>query len=378
MFNLKKRKNFVFILFFIITVLIFLSTTATAANDPVVEIGNITRLKGQRVNQLIGYGIVVGLNGSGDSNRSQATVQSVANMLQNFGVNVTDSQVSSQNIAAVMVTAELPPVAHNGDPLDITVSSIGDADSLQGGTLLLTPLQAPNGEVYASAQGPLSVGGYSVGGGGNSEQQNHPTVGKIPNGALVEKEINSNLDRQNLTYILANPNFKTASKIASEINNKFGNGTAQAQNASTINISIPENFNYGTVNFIAEVNSLEVRPSLEAKVVLDERTGTVVFSHNVHISTVAVAHGNLSVSISTQEEVSQPAPFSEGETTTTEDVQIEVDEGQANNMLIVSQENTIEDLVTALNAIGATPRDIISIIQKIDAAGALHAKLEIQ
>ena len=377
MFKLAKNKSSVIILT-VILVLLFSTAFNAAANDPEVEIGNITRLKGQRVNQLIGYGIVVGLNGSGDSNRSQATLQSVANMLQNFGVNVTDNQVASQNIAAVMVTAELPPVAHNGDQLDITVSSIGDADSLQGGTLLLTPLQAPNGDIYASAQGPLSIGGYSAGSGSNSEQQNHPTVGKIPGGALVEKEINSSLDAEQLTYILANPNFKTASQISSTINNKFGPGTARALNDSTINISKPDNFNYGMVDFIAEVNSLKVTPAVEARVVIDERTGTVVFSHNVHISTVAVAHGNLSVSISTQQEVSQPEPFSEGETRVTEDVEIEVDEGQEGNMLIVSQENTIEDLVTALNAIGATPRDIISIIQKIDAAGALHADLEIQ
>ncbi|TDP89227.1 flagellar P-ring protein precursor FlgI [Halanaerobium saccharolyticum] len=377
MFKLAKNKSSVIILIAIL-VLLFSAAFNAAANDPEVEIGNITRLKGQRVNQLLGYGIVVGLNGSGDSNRSQATLQSVANMLQSFGVNVTDNQVASQNIAAVMVTAELPPVAHNGDQLDITVSSIGDADSLQGGTLLLTPLQAPNGDIYASAQGPLSIGGYSAGSGSNSEQQNHPTVGKIPEGALVEKEINSSLDTEQLTYILANPSFKTASQISSTINNKFGPGTARALNDSTINISKPDNFNYGMVNFIAEVNSLKVTPAVEARVVIDERTGTVVFSHNVHISTVAVAHGNLSVSISTQQEVSQPEPFSEGETRVTEDVEIEVDEGQEGNMLIVSQENTIEDLVTALNAIGATPRDIISIIQKIDAAGALHAELEIQ
>lgn len=377
MLNLKEFNNLSWVVVIISLVLIF-APTAAAANDPEVEIGNITRIQSQRVNQLIGYGIVVGLNGSGDSSRSQATVQSVANMLQNFGVNVTDGQVASQNIAAVMVTAELPPVAHNGDQLDITVSSLGDADSLQGGTLLLTPLQAPNGQVYASAQGSLSIGGYSVGGGGNSEQKNHPTVGKIPNGALVERGISSNLNSKNLTYVLVNPNFKTASQIASEINNNFGDGTAQAENDSTIKISIPDNFNYGTVDFIAEVNDLKVRPAVEAKVVIDERTGTVVFSHNVHISTVAVAHGNLSVSISTQEDVSQPPPFSGGETTTTENVEIEVDEGQKSNMLIVSQENTIEDLVTALNAIGATPRDIISIIQKINDAGALHAELEIQ
>ena len=185
MFNNQNK----IVIFLVVILIMFFSLTAAAANNPEVEIGNITRIKGQRVNQLVGYGIVVGLNGTGDSNRSQATVQSVANMLQNFGVNVTDEQIESQNLAAVMVTAELPPVAHNGDELDVTVSSIGDADSLQGGTLLLTPLQAPNGDVYASAQGPLSVGGYSVEGGGNSEVQNHPTVGKIPGGALVEKEM---------------------------------------------------------------------------------------------------------------------------------------------------------------------------------------------
>ncbi|MFP4372281.1 MAG: flagellar basal body P-ring protein FlgI [Halanaerobium sp.] len=375
MFNIKKE---IFFECLIIILIILTSTAAVSANNPEVEIGNITRIKGQRVNQLIGYGVVVGLNGSGDSNRSQATLQSVANMLQNFGVNVTDDQIASQNVAAVMVTAELPPVVHNGDELDITVSSIGDSDSLQGGTLLLTPLQAPNGEVYASAQGSLSVGGFSAGDERDSEVQNHPTVGKVPDGALVEKEINSSIDEDNLTYILANPNFKTASEIARKINNNFGDNTAEAVDDSTVNISRPNDFNRGMVDFIAEVNSLEVTPSVEARVVIDERTGTVVFNHNVHISTVAVAHGNLSVQISTDEEVSQPEPFSEGETTTTEDVEIEVDEGQESNMLIVSQENTIEDLVTALNAIGATPRDIISIIQKIDAAGALHGELEIE
>lgn len=357
-----------------------LSGTVFAAvnNDPEVMIGNITRISSLRVNQLIGYGIVVGLNGTGDSNSSQATVQSVANMLQNFGVNVTDDQVTSDNIAAVMVTAELPPVVHNGDQLDITVNSIGDADSLQGGTLLLTPLQAPNGQVFASAQGPISIGGFNVGGGGNQVQQNHPTVGSVPGGALVERELRANLDNQQLTYVLANPNFKTASEIATAINNNFGFGVAKAADAATVNISIPDNFADNTVDFIAAVNDLKVRPALEAKVVIDEKTGTVVFSHNVQISTVAVAHGNLSVRITTSEDVSQPLPFSDGETTTTQDVQIQVDQGQESNMVVVNQSNTIEDLVSALNAIGATPRDIISIIQKIDAAGALHAKLELR
>lgn len=377
--QLSREKYFnIYILVFSILILVMLSSAAAAQNDPEVEIGNITRLDGMRANQLIGYGIVVGLNGSGDSTRSQSTLQSISNMLQNFGVNVSDNQVASQNAAAVMVTAELGPVVHNGDEIDVSVSSVGDADSLQGGTLLMTPLQAPNGKVYASAQGPVSIGGYNVSGGGSAERQNHPTSGRIPGGALVERSINSNLDRENIRYILANPDFETAEKIAEAVNDEFGGRTASPQNHSTVNISIPTNYDGSLVSFIADVNRLKVRPNIEARVVIDEKTGTVVFSHNVKISTVAVAHGNLSVSIRTEETVSQPPPFSQGETEVTEDVEIEVDEGQESNMIVVSQDNTIEDLVTALNAIGATPRDIISIVQKIDAAGALHAELELQ
>lgn len=349
-----------------------------AAEFTEVEIGNITRIKGVRENQLIGYGIVVGLNGSGDSNRSQATVQSVANMLQNFGVNVDANQVSSGNIAAVMVTASLPPFVHSGDQIDISVSSLGDADSLQGGTLLLTPLQAPNGEVFASAQGPVSIGGYNVSGGGNSQSQNHPTSGRIPGGALVEKEPGGRINSESLTYVLENPNYETASQIAARINSNVSTANAQAVDSSTVNISVPDDYSNRVVEFIAEINQLKVRPGVKARVVIDEKTGTVVFTHNVKISTVAVAHGNLSVKISTSTEVSQPPPFSGGETVETEETQIEVDEGDESNLVVVRQENAIEDLVTSLNAIGATPRDIISIIQKIKAAGALHAELELR
>ena len=350
-----------------------------AAEYTEVEIGNITRIKGVRENQLIGYGLVVGLNGSGDSSRSQATVQSVANMLQNFGVNVDANQVSSGNIAAVMVTASLPPFIHSGDQIDIAVSSLGDADSLQGGTLLLTPLQAPNGEIFASAQGPVSIGGYNVSGGGNTQRQNHPTAGRIPGGAMVEKELAGKIDSSNLTYVLENPNFETASQIAARINSKLNSSAAaRAVDSATVNISVPDSYSNRVVEFIAKINKFKVRPGLKARVVIDEKTGTVVFTHNVKISTVAVAHGNLSVKISTSTEVSQPLPFSEGETVETEETKIEVEEGEKSNLVVVRQENAIEDLVSALNAIGATPRDIISIIQKIKSAGALHAELELR
>ncbi|MCC3145178.1 flagellar basal body P-ring protein FlgI [Halanaerobium sp. Z-7514] len=375
---MQANKSRFLLKLFIISFIFLLFSSSAAANNPQVEIGNITRLKGMRSNQLIGYGIVVGLNGSGDSSRSQSTLQSIANMLQNFGVFVGEDQIVSNNIAAVMVTASLDPVVHQGDEIDVNVSSIGDANSLQGGTLLLTPLQAPNGEVFASAQGPISIGGYNIEAGGAAQRKNHPTVAKIPGGAIVEKSLNSVLDANNISYILANPDFKTASRIAESINDNFDSDVAQAENHSTVNLSMPADYRGGVVEFVAEVNSLRVRPNLMAKVVIDEKTGTVVFSHNVQISTVAVAHGNLSVRIRTEETVTQPLPFTDGETVITEDVEIEVDEGEESNLIVVRQDNAIDDLVAALNAIGATPRDIISIIQKIDNAGALHAELELQ
>lgn len=376
LFNLEKN---LFKKMLYITIIFLLFTSAAAAQNTEVEIGNITRLKGIRENQLMGYGIVVGLNDSGDSNRSQATVQSVANMLKNFGVNVDAAQVSSGNIAAVMVTASLPPFVHNGDQIDVSVSSIGDADSLQGGTLLLTPLKAPNGKIYASAQGAISIGGYNVSGGGNKQRQNHPTSGWVPSGALVEREIGGKINQENLTFILQNPNFETASQIAARINSSLDTVTAaKAVDSATVDISVPKNFSNRVVEFIAELNQLKVKPGVQARVVIDEKTGTVVFTHNVKISTVAVAHGNLSVKITTEKNVSQPPPFSGGDTVVTEETQIEIDEGEESNLVVVEQENAIEDLVTALNAIGATPRDIISIIQKIKAAGALHAELELR
>lgn len=345
--------------------------------DPIVKIGNVTRIQGIRDNQLIGYGIVVGLAGTGDSSRSQATVQSVANMMGEFSIDVTPDQIRSKNLAAVMLTADLPPFIHSGDRIDVTVSSMGDADSLQGGTLVMSPLEAANGEIYAVAQGPVSIGGFNVQSGGSSVRKNHPTVGRIPNGALVEKEIKFDLNKDHLNLLLQNPNFKTADNIAKALNKKLEySNIAQAQDAGTVRVNVPDEFEGRVVDFIAQVNNTEVRSNIEAKIVIDEKTGTIVLSHNVRISTVAVAHGNISVTIKTREEVSQPPSFSEGETEKTEETEIEVSEEEG-NIVMISNENTIEDLVSALNTIGATPRDIVSIIQKIKAAGALHAKLEL-
>ena len=373
--KIKTNNIILFLVIFLLLPLLISPVTFSQNQNPVVKVGNITRIQGVRDNQLIGYGIVMGLAGTGDSNRSQATIQSVANMMGEFSINVTPDQIRSQNLAAVMITATLPPFVHSGDRIDVTVSSMGDADSLQGGTLVMSPLKAANGEIYAVAQGPVSIGGFNVQSGGSSVRQNHPTVGRIPNGALVEKEINFELDKKSLNLLLQNPNFKTADNIAKALNNKLEHSNvAKAKDAGTIEINIPEGYEDSVVDFISKVNNTDVRTSMEAKVVIDEKTGTIVLSHNVRISTVAVAHGNISVTIKTTEEVSQPPSFSEGETETTTETEIEVEEEEG-NIVMIGSENTIEDLVTALNTIGATPRDIVSIIQKIKSAGALHAEL---
>lgn len=350
-------------------------------HDPLVEIGNVTRIEGARDNQLIGYGIVVGLAGSGDSNRSRATVQSVANMLDTFGVEVTSDQVQSRNIAAVMVTADLPHNANSGDGIDAQVSSMGDARSIQGGNLLMTPLQAADGNIYAVAQGPVSIGGYNVTGGGQEIRENHPTAGRVPGGATVERNVDYDLDEEELVLILHNSNFETASEIAGEINFNFFEETnreiAKAENESRVRVDIPEDYQSKVVDFIAEVSGLEVRPSMDAVVIINERTGTVVQGHNVRLSTVAVSHGNLSVMITTQSEVYQPESFSEGETEVITETEIEVEEDEG-KMMVVEGRSNVYDLVAALNAIGVSPRDLIAVMQEIQAAGALHGRLEIR
>ncbi|HMA60042.1 MAG TPA: flagellar basal body P-ring protein FlgI [Halanaerobiales bacterium] len=375
--KLKYKKSLLILTVLLILPMVLTLNIQAQNQDPIVKIGNITRIKGIRDNQLIGYGIVVGLAGTGDSNRSQATVQSVANMMGEFSINVTPDQIRSKNLAAVMLTADLKPFVHSGDRIDVTVSSMGDADSLQGGTLVMSPLKAANGQIYAVAQGPVSIGGFNVQSGGSSARKNHPTVGRIPNGALVEREIEFDLNKDHINLLLQNPNFKTADNIAKALNKKLEyDSIARASDAGTVRVDVPDEFEGRVVDFIAQVNNIDVRSNIEAKIVIDEKTGTIVLSHNVRISTVAVAHGNISVTIKTKEKVSQPPSFSEGETKKTEETEIEVSEEEG-NIVMISNENTIEDLVSALNTIGATPRDIVSIIQKIKAAGALHAKLEL-
>jgi flagellar P-ring protein precursor FlgI len=345
-----------------------------------VRIKDIADIKGVRQNQLVGYGLVVGLEGTGDSDDSLFTIQSLASLLEKMGVTVQPSDIEDvENVAAVMVTADLQPFASMGSRIDVLVSSIGDAENLQGGTLLFTPLKAANGRVYAVAQGPVSTGGFAVSGNsGDQVQKNFPTVGRVVGGALVEKEIHSNFNqKKSLTLALHQPDFTTATRVAQAINRAFYSQLAQTQDAGSIRVMIPENYQGKTVQFVTMMESLGVTPDMVSKVVVNERTGTVVMGENVRISTIAIAHGNLSIQIDESQDVSQPLPFSRGgQTVVTPESDIVVQEGK-NPLFLVESGISIGEVVKALNALGVTPRDLIAIFQALKVAGALQAELEI-
>ncbi|MFW5981219.1 MAG: flagellar basal body P-ring protein FlgI [bacterium] len=353
---------------------------ASDNHNPLVSIGDISRIQGVRSNQLHGFGLIMGLAGTGDSNRYGATIESHANMLTNMGLEVNAEQINSRNVAAVMVTAELPPFSFSGDTIDITISSLGDATSLQGGTLFMTPLRAANGNIYAVAQGATSIGGFDAASGGSQSSQNHPTVATIPNGAIVEREVEFNLSNEEIVFLLDNGNSETARNISEVINDRLSEEDykyAKARSSREIRVEVPESYQDDIVGFIADIEQLQVRPAMEAKVVINERTGTISVGHNVRISTVSVAHGNLTVTINSEQEVSQPESFADGETVVIEDTEIVTNEEEAHFMLMPAT-TTVQDLVNILNTIGATPRDIIAIIQNIKALGALHAELELR
>jgi flagellar P-ring protein precursor FlgI len=342
------------------------------------RVKDITSIAGVRENQLIGYGLVVGLNGTGDGNSTEFTAQTVASMLRAMGVTVNAADLTVRNVAAVMVTATLPPFARTGSRIDVLVSSLGDAKSLQGGTLLVTPLRALNGEVYAVAQGAISIGGFAVSGrSGSGAQKNHPTVGQIPAGGLIEREVSAPFNtKERLTLVLHHPDFTTSARLALAINQQVGEFVAQAVDSGTVEVRVPSVYRGSQVEFVAVLERMELEPDSVAKVVLDERTGTVVVGENVRIHTVAVAHGGLSIEIKETPQVSQPEPRSQGRTVITPDSEVKVQE-EKGNLLLLPQSVTIRDLVRALNSIGVTPRDLIAIFQSIKAAGALQAQLEI-
>ncbi|MCD4689196.1 MAG: flagellar basal body P-ring protein FlgI [Desulfuromonadaceae bacterium] len=339
------------------------------------RIKDIAQLEGVRSNQLVGYGLVIGLNGTGDSNGTQFTIQSLVNMMERLGVTVNRDEVKVDNVAAVIVTAKLPPFAKTGTTIDVLVSSIGDASSLAGGSLLMTPLKAPDGNTYAVAQGPLIVGSLAFGGKAAKVQKNHPTVGRLPGGAFVEREIPFALNPDNqLSYQLAEPDFTTVSRIATVINNHFQSPLASPVDSASLNVSIPQAYRDRLVEFVATLERLPVQPDSTAKIVVNEKTGTIVMGEGVRIATVAVSHGNLNLVISESAQVSQPGPFSMGETFATPETDITASE-DAGNLVVLQMGVSIGDVAQALNAIGATPRDLIAIFQAIKASGALHAEL---
>ncbi len=344
--------------------------------SPSVRIKDIARFEGIRDNQLTGLGLVIGLDGTGDGRG--AGVRMVANMLTRFGITIDPQDLRSRNIAAVMVTATLPPFSRVGDRLDVTVSSIGDAKSLQGGFLLQTPLQGADNQVYAVAQGPLSIGGFNVQGGRSQAQKNHPTIARGPDIAIVEREVAGEflaIRDGRLRLILHYADFTTASRTAQEINDVFGVTTAEALDSSSVMLTIPGAYQDDVISFLAAIEDVKITPDTAGRVVVNERTGTIVIGQAVRIASVAVAHGSLSVTISTQSDVVQPASLSLGETAIQENTSLRIEEEEAPLMLLGAA--TIGDLVNVLNAIGAAPRDIIAILQAIKEAGALYGQLEI-
>jgi len=369
------RKKEIVTIALILTLMVLL---VTGVDVRAARIKDIAGIKGARPNQLIGYGLVVGLNTSGDDDKTEFTFQSLANMMQRMGIVVDKTKVDIDNVAGVMVTATLPPFAKVGTRIDVLVSSLGNAKDLQGGTLLLTPLSAPDGNVYAVAQGPISIGGFAAGGAaGGGVQKNHPTVGYIPGGAIVERETSLILlEKQTISLNLNSPDFTTCLRLTEVINKGLGANVAQSMDAGTVEIRVPFNQQGNLVEFISLLENLEIAPDTIAKVVLNERTGTVIMGEKVRISTVAVSHGNLSIIIKERERVSQPLPFSEGETVVTPETEIVVRE-ESERLIVVPQGVNIREVVRGLNSIGVSPRDLISILQAIRASGALQAELVI-
>jgi flagellar P-ring protein FlgI len=341
------------------------------------RIKDIAAFEGVRDNPLWGYGLVVGLNGTGDRSQTFFSTQSLANMLEKSGITIDPDKVRVKNIAAVMVTATLPPFIRQGSRLDVTVSSLGDAQSLQGGVLIMTGLQAANGSIYVTAQGQIALGGFSAGGGGNSVQTNHPTVGRIPNGGLVEKEVLMDLSaKSRLTLVLNNNDFTTASRAMRAINESWGSSVANAVDSRTIAIQVPADYSSRIVEFMATIENARLDVDVSARVVLNEKTGTIVMGKDVKISEVSIIHGSLSLQVGTIYNVSQPQPLSKGETAIVPETTLSVKEEKGRTAMI-REGASVEEVIKALNDIGAGPRDIIAILQAIKAHGALQAELEI-
>ncbi len=355
---------------------------SAGAAEAMSRIKDLADFEGVRENQLVGYGLTVGLNGTGDRlNNSPFTRQSLIGMLERLGVNTRGLDLKTRNVAAVMVTATLPPFARQGNRIDVTVSALGDAKSLLGGTLLVTPLLGADGEVYAVAQGQLVVGGFAAtGASGSSITKGVPTSARIPNGALIERESGFDInDLPDLDISLRNPDFTTASRIARAINARIGEPLARATDPGTVRVEIPDSRRNRVAELLTEIEQIQIEPDQPARVVIDERSGVIVIGENVRISTVAIAQGNLTIRITETPQVSQPGPFApdSADTVVVPRTEIEVDESSDSRITVLNRGVGLHELVEGLNALGVGPRDTITILQAIKAAGALQAEIEV-
>lgn len=364
--------------------LVFLGVlTAVLISPPAMgnsRIKDISDIEGVRENYLIGYGLVVGLNGTGDSISSMAfTEESLIGMLERLGVNTRDGKIKSKNIAAVMVTGSLPAFARQGTRIDVSISALGDAKSLQGGVLLVTPMLGADGEVYAIAQGQVAIGGYSAEGQGQSIVKGVPTSGRIANGGIIEREIHFDFANQkSIKLALRNPDFTTASRVTDAINSYLGSVAATTIDSGTVNINLAKTRSSDLIQMLTDIEQLRIQPDQAAKVIIDEKSGIIVIGENVRINPIAIAQGNLTIRITETPQVSQPAPFSTtGETVTVPRTDIQVDEQEKNRLNILKGGVSLQELVDGLNALGVGPRDMISILQAVKAAGALQADIEV-
>ncbi len=362
---------------FALLLLAALAATAVPAGAT-SRIKDLANIEGVRQNQLVGYGLVVGLNGTGDTlNNIPFTKQSLQAMLERMGVNIRGATIRTGNVAAVMVTGNLPAFATQGTRMDVTVSALGDAKNLQGGTLLVTPLLGADGNVYAVAQGSLAIGGFQAEGAAASITRNVPTVGRIANGAIIEREIEFALNRlPNVRLALRNSDFTTAKRIAAAVNDYLGTKAAEPIDPSTVQLTIPAEFKGNVVAFLTEIEQLQVEPDLVAKIIIDERSGIIVMGRDVRVATVAVAQGNLTVSISESPQVSQPNAFARGRTVVTPRSNVKVSE-DGKGLAVVKDGVSLQQLVDGLNGLGIGPRDLIGILQAIKAAGAIEADIEV-
>jgi flagellar P-ring protein precursor FlgI len=355
---------------------IVLFLIAAGSSAETARLKDLISLEGVRDNQLMGYGLVVGLAGTGDKQLTLFSGQSLTNMLKRLGVTVDPGAMQVKNMAAVMVSANLPPFAQPGTRIDVLSAAIGDAKSLQGGVLLLTPLKGADGIVYVVAQGPVITGGFVAGRGGSTQTVNHPTVGRTPEGGIVEIappsiELSSHLKLQ-----LHQADFTTAARVAEVVNKHFGASLAHAENPGLVVVDVPADYSRRTVEFIAELESLPAEADVKARVVINERTGTIVIGREVNISPVSIMHGTLTVEVRTKLEVSQPEPLAAGKTVVAPQVDVKATEEKAKNISL-PRGATVEELVRALQAIGSTPRDVIAILQGLRSAGALDAEIEV-